>query len=122
MQRLFSAFPGSWPGLGLLILRITVGAAPFGAIIDALPTLDAHAAWIAGSILGLLAACIVVGLGTPIATPLFAAGALVVGHAAEWPEWFATAGGSLSLTMIGPGAWSLDAWLYGRRRIDIDGQ
>jgi hypothetical protein len=28
----------------------------------------------------------------------------------------------LSLMMLGPGAWSLDAFLFGRRRIDLDNE
>lgn len=120
MQRLFSTFPGSWPGLGLLILRITVGAVPFDAIMEALPRFDTYANWIALSILGLLAGCIVVGLATPIMAPLFVVGALVINLNKEWAEWLAMAGGGLSLMMLGPGAWSLDAWLFGRKRIDLD--
>ena len=122
MQRLFSTFPGSWPGLGLLILRITVSAAPFGAIMEALPRIGALADWILLSIVGLLAGCIVVGLATPIVAPLFVVGALVISRNTEWPAWLAMAGGSLSLMMLGPGALSLDAWLFGRKRIDLDRQ
>jgi uncharacterized membrane protein YphA (DoxX/SURF4 family) len=120
VQRLFSTFPGSWPGFGLLILRITVGVVPFDAIMEALARFDAHAGWIALSILGLLAGCVVLGLVTPVVAPLFVVGALVISRTKEWPEWLAIAGGGLSLMMLGPGAWSLDAWLFGRKRIDLD--
>ena len=122
MQRLFSTFPGSWPGFGLLILRITVGVVPFDAIMEALPGFGAVADWISLSIVGLLAGCIVVGLATPVVAPLFVVGALVISRNKEWPEWLAMAGGGLSLMMLGPGAWSLDAWLFGRKRIDLDRQ
>jgi uncharacterized membrane protein YphA (DoxX/SURF4 family) len=122
VQRSFSTFPGSRPGLELLTVRITVGVAPCAAMIDSLPRFDAHAAWIAGSVLGLLSGRVVVGLATPIAAPLFAFGALVVSHRTEWPTWLAMVGASVSLMMIGPGAWSIDAWLFGGKRIDIDWQ
>jgi len=39
-------------------------------------------------------------------------------HVVFQPIMLATIGASLAL--LGPGAWSIDARLYGRRRIDID--
>jgi hypothetical protein len=112
VQRLFSTFPDSWPGLGLLVLRFAIALAPSAAVIDAVPNLSAYETWIVVPLLGILAACIVAGLGTPLVAPIFVVGVLTVSREADWPAWLAIVGGSLM--MLGPGAWSLDALLYGR--------
>jgi putative oxidoreductase len=115
VQRLFSTFPNSWPGLGLLILRFATGlslAVVAGDLADAA---------------GLLARCFVdgvavmiwIGLWTPLAAVVGAATQIFVmifGHRFELSlVVFAAAG--LSLAMLGPGAWSFDARLFGRKRI-----
>ena len=118
MQRLFSTFANSWPGFGLLVQRIFTGIA---LLYGGIAQLEIHSTGlmvpeIIGAILGLF---ILAGLGTPLA------GSLVVG--VEF--WTIVAGGtniwiSLSLAvlggtlaMIGPGAWSVDARLFGRKLI-----
>ena len=65
---------------------------------------------------GLLILC---GLWTPVAGVLTAVveAWIVITHPA--PQYLAimSAGLALSLAMIGPGAWSIDARLYGRKQI-----
>ena len=119
MQRLFSTFANGWPGFGLLIQRLLLGTALVYHGIALLR--GAHAAEpivpeLIGSVLGLF---ILAGLWTP------AVGALV----AVLQAWIALAGvgnGSMAiilaalggtLAMIGPGAWSVDARLFGRKYI-----
>jgi uncharacterized membrane protein YphA (DoxX/SURF4 family) len=67
--------------------------------------------------LGLL---LLAGLWTPVTGALVAAGALwnvfVSGHPWRW-IMLATLGAALAL--IGPGAWSIDARLFGWRRLEI---
>jgi putative oxidoreductase len=118
LQRLFSTFANGWPGFGLLVQRLFTGIALFHSGIAQLetPTAGPVMPEITGAILGLF---ILAGLGTPLA------GALVAGV----EIWIVIAGGThiwMSLTlavfggtlaMIGPGAWSLDARLFGRKLI-----
>jgi uncharacterized membrane protein YphA (DoxX/SURF4 family) len=120
LQRLFSTFPGSWPGLGLVILRLTLGAASFGAVVDPLSAYGSTAAQWAAPVIGALAACLAVGWATPIVSALLAFATWLCGRDLAWPILLALGGGNASLTLLGPGAWSLDAWLYGRRRIRFD--
>ena len=78
-----------------------------------------------GSILGVVAACfaalLLVGLWTPVAGVLMAVAelCLVLSHASD--PWMHVRLGALAaaLAMLGPGAWSVDAHLFGRKRIQI---
>ena len=122
MQRLFSTFPNGWPGCGLLLLRVTcsaplwvIGTAKlWGEPVDA-------ALWIQ-LFSCLTAALILVGFWTPIAASCQAVLQGVLAFAGETfestPLIFALIG--VSLLMLGPGSWSIDARLYGRKRIDLD--
>ena len=61
---------------------------------------------------------ILVGLATPFAAAIGAVVVLCIAVPIENRIVVATIGASLAL--LGPGAWSVDARLYGRRRIDLD--
>lgn len=123
MLRLFSAFPNGRPGLGLLLLRLAVGVAVVvRGIHGASSQLDWESALgVAGAAGGAL---LLAGFLTPLAA-LWVAGALALSRP------LATSGGpgDLSallllsdcgaLALLGPGAWSVDARLFGRREILI---
>ncbi|HEY5758345.1 MAG TPA: hypothetical protein VIU34_21105 [Steroidobacter sp.] len=121
MQRLFSTFPNGWPGCGLLLLRVTCGAPLlvigsaklWGGPVDA-------AFWIAlfSCLTGTL---IVTGLWTPVAASSQAVLQGVLAFAGGTFEWvpLMLAVTNLSLLMLGPGSSSIDARLYGRKRIDL---
>jgi hypothetical protein len=73
----------------------------------------------AGIALGLL---IIIGLWTPVTGGLIAlleAGCLVARVGDPWMHLF-VATIAIGLSLLGPGAWSVDARLFGWRRIDID--
>ena len=120
MQRLFTMFPGGWPGAGLFVLRLATaiplligGRSEFwGMPHDAL-----YVRFFAIGVGSLLLA----GLWTPVAGVLQAIIQLWIvfspGDAAVVHLLLAALG--LSVAMLGPGAWSVDARLFGRKRIDI---
>jgi putative oxidoreductase len=120
MQRLFSTFPNSAPGAGLLLLRFCVGVQ---LILEGLRQVFEHPAWPAqgiGYAQLLTAGLLILGWLTPIAGPL--AAVLVIGLAMSDNRWdlhIAQAGIALGLLALGPGAWSIDARLYGRKRIEV---
>lgn len=133
MQRLYSTFPGRWPGVGLLLLRAAVGlwAAIEGAshILGASASGD-HALIVAGGALAVLSgAALAIGFLTPVAALVIAL--LGSGRALSWipppdPYLIGTHAGALFLTIVatgvallGPGAFSLDSYLFGRREIII---
>jgi len=121
MQRLFSTFPNSWPGGGLFLLRIALA---FPAAADGLFTLLAvPSGWAVaiGVVCVLTSALVLLGLWTPYA-------AAMLGVAQLAPLFFGIlpadahvlrAAVAVSLVMLGPGAWSIDRLLFGRKRIDL---
>jgi putative oxidoreductase len=118
MQRLFSAFPNSWPGAGLLLLRLGAGASClFGVAQSVAPALRVPLE----SIGWLTAPFLVIGLWTPFAgivqVIVTLCGALL--PASPDVDHMMRAVFGASLAMLGPGAWSVDARLFGRKRFDI---
>ena len=114
MQRLFSTFPPGWPGLGLILLRVSV-AVP--VLLDAYGTREELPGW-ALCALVLLSATLSAGFLTPIAALLTMAIRLVgptsVGAGGE-DAICVTVLSCLALAMLGPGAYSIDAYRFGRR-------
>lgn len=120
LQRLFSTFADGWPGGGLLLQRLLAGGALlyYGAMALAeRPHFELAVPQILGGMCGFL---IVAGLWTPLAGTVAAAVELWI--ALSQPKdmfisiFLAVLGASLA--MIGPGAWSVDARLFGRKQID----
>ena len=113
MQRLFSTFAGGPPGAGLLIQRLLVGIALLYSGITA-PLYTVAAPQVIGAVAGLL---LIAGLWTPLA-------GCVAACAEAWIAWsslphagspVALAVLGVTLALIGPGEWSVDARLYGRK-------
>jgi uncharacterized membrane protein YphA (DoxX/SURF4 family) len=73
----------------------------------------------------LVAACatalLLVGFWTPVAGVLMAVAELSLAFSHSHDPWIHILLGALgaALAMLGPGAWSLDARLFGRKRIQI---
>ena len=125
MQRLFSGFADGWPGIGLLLLRLLTGLAliHFGiANLHDPPLLETPVLQSIGIGAGIL---LLVGLWTPVAGALAAivkvwiAFSRFSSHSGE--PWVAVVQAVLGavLAMVGPGAWSIDARLFGRKRIEM---
>ena len=121
MQRLFSTFANGWPGNGLLLLRmLTCFASIHYGIVD---FREAHQfASIAPQIIAAGAGILLlVGLWTPVTGAVVALAELWIAFLRASDPWIpimlATLGATLA--MVGPGAWSIDARLFGRKHIDI---
>jgi len=115
MQRLFSMFPQGGPGIALILLRLSVAGiflwkfwTRFGAIV---PT------WI---LFGVVVVSLSLGLGlfTPIVCTLIClAETYYLVHAGMGGVILNASAilNAAALALLGPGAYSIDAWLYGRR-------
>jgi hypothetical protein len=121
LQRLFSTFARGLPGAGLLLMRLVggIGLVVRGAVLlgggppsgPALPHVLA-----AGAGVFLLA-----GLWTPIAGVLVAVIGLWIAFSQGSDVWASILLGTLgaALALLGPGAWSVDARLFGWKRIGV---
>jgi putative oxidoreductase len=118
LQRLFSTFANGWPGFGLLIQRLVTGIALLDAEITRWKTPVAGLIMpeITGAVLGLF---LLAGLWTPVAGALIAAVEVWIIFAGGSDIWRSLVLAALAgtLAMIGPGAWSIDARLFGRKHI-----
>ena len=131
LQRLFSTFPGGWPGLGLLLLR---GAVSLIALSEGVSYLTGTANSTFGtSVAGLLAiasgASLLLGFLTPAGSAIVGLGCVGLLF-----SWFPSPVPNLievrlcavlvitvavAILLLGPGALSIDARLFGRREIII---
>ena len=131
LQRLFSTFPGGKPGIGLLLLRAVVGPSAIaeGFFYLSGPSNNSLVIWLLGVSLILSGVGLAIGFLTPISGLL--AGIHFFGVAISWfpapllnlPDIRLMAFGLIMTTaaiaLLGPGAFSLDGYLFGRREIVI---
>jgi uncharacterized membrane protein YphA (DoxX/SURF4 family) len=132
VQRLFSTFPAGAPGTGLLLLRAAAGVA---AITRGIASLSGHEgpvllAWIGTAVAIVSGFALLLGLLTPVVGLLAA-----VAEGALFSGWMPSGAHlasdllstsvfvvvALAIVLLGPGAYSLDAYLFGRREIVIPG-
>jgi putative oxidoreductase len=118
VQRLFSTFPNAWPGFGLLILRLAAGVSLVCAAFGEGTHGDSFSLLLRCVALA-LAALLALGFGTPFAAAAEAAfqvGIMVLDQEYGSSALVAAALG-VGLAVLGPGAWSLDARIFGRKRL-----
>jgi len=116
MQRLFSMFPIGLPGLALFILRASIA---FALVVQSFGYGQVTGAWLRVAAV-LISAALSVGYLTPIA-----AAAAVLYEVMLWSglpdgdsiKAIIVSLDSLALALLGPGAYSLDGHLFGRRVI-----
>jgi putative oxidoreductase len=115
MQRLYSSFARGWPGMGLLLLRVTAAITAFHLSGIAFSLSRSSMAMIDGALAFFLCA----GLWTPIVGSALAGLAVWAGSSRVGDTWtlILLAAVGIALAMLGPGAWSIDALLFGRRRM-----
>lgn len=128
MRRLYTTFPSGFPGVGLLLLRVAVGLILLvQACLSILGTPEANGGlYIPALLASMIGILFILGLLTPLAGLLtvLAGIALQLWH----PSWNAYLHGLpgvnlavmvTSITLVGPGAFSLDARLFGRRKVIV---
>jgi uncharacterized membrane protein YphA (DoxX/SURF4 family) len=121
VRRLFSTFARGAPGTGLLLLRLAVGIALIDHGVTVLIKGPPPASGVFHSLLTLLGVLLLIGLWMPIAGALAALGVLweALSRSASWQHCVSTGIMAIALTLLGPGAWSVDARLYGWKQIRI---
>jgi hypothetical protein len=115
MKQLFSVYPAGVAGAGLLLFRLSLAL----FIVAGPPASLSHPWW---TVLGLslVALFILVGFCTRVVALLCAVAGLAVlltGETAAPISFIVQALAAAALAMIGPGAFSVDARLFGRSTI-----
>jgi uncharacterized membrane protein YphA (DoxX/SURF4 family) len=128
LQRTFTSFPSGWVGAALLVLRGVVGASAMVEAILAAVDMSSALGWAACASAALSGLALVLGFLTPIVSSfLAAAGAtillsmpastlLLLDSRMALLEFVVMAG---AVAVLGPGAASIDARLFGRREVAI---
>jgi hypothetical protein len=119
MHRLYSMFPLGLPGVGLLFLRLAVA-------ITLWPLPSGLEMWLGERALFWCAIALALMLGAGFVTPIAVSICLLL-KCAELAKPDATPSpyvacavlASLALFLLGPGAYSLDSLLYGRRVLTV---
>ena len=117
MLRLFSVFPTGAPGIALLILRICLAVAFLDSCFDVIKPTVLPLVCLALAVQSLL---LCLGLLTPVVSVITCAFELIALFFAGPTDVRFIALSSLNaaaIALLGPGAYSLDARLFGRREI-----
>ena len=120
LQRLFSTFAEGWPGFGLLLQRVATSAVLFYFAGTHLLETSSLAPSLPHFIAALAGVLLLFGLWTPVAGAVIAIVEVWILLARLGDPLTALMIVSLgaSVAMIGPGVWSIDAQLYGRKHIE----
>lgn len=120
MRRLYSTFAGGLPGTGLILMRLVVGFALVSSAVSALFSSPAISMTVLSVFLAAAAILLIIGLFTPIVGILVALieSCRLIIIPADRLVYLLVATFGAALAMLGPGQWSVDAHLFGWKRIE----
>ena len=121
LRRLFSTFARGWPGVGLLLLRLIAAAALINQAASRFQLGISDRPIILASFTVATAILLLLGLWTPIAGVLAATVELWDALAQPGDHWIQILLGAVGagLGLLGPGIWSVDARLFGWKRVGL---
>jgi len=122
VRRLFSSFARGWPGVGLLLLRVAAGSSLVARSILVLgntPTFGTGLFQLFIDTAGLL---LIAGLWTPVGAAVMVLLELwrIISRHGDPASNILLCTLAIAIALLGPGGWSVDARLFGWKRIEID--
>ena len=121
LQRLYSTFADRWPGVGVLLQRVLVAIMLVRCCVIRLTDSPFSISMIPHIIGACAAMLFLVGLWTPFVGTLIAVVELWIAVTHVSDPWISIMLATIGATsaMLGPGAFSIDAVLFGRRHLDV---
>ena len=120
LRRLYSTFGGGWPGIGLLLIRLVIGSA-LVLLAGTRPWIDPPLNFTILAVLSTGAGILLIaGLWTPIvgtSIALIEVWKMLMLPGDKW-VWLLLGTAGAALAMLGPGLWSIDARLFGWKRVE----
>ena len=118
MQKLFSAFPSGWPGVGLVLLRAFVSVTIISRTVPYVAQGKvSQLGWVVIGLSLASAVCLFAGFMTPVIATTVAIAATILTVSGAIPPLFEVITLVITVALLGPGAFSLDARMFGRREI-----
>ncbi len=124
MRRLFSSFARGWPGVGLLVLRVAAGSSLIARAILVLGNTLTIGTGFFQLFIATAGLLLIIGLWTPVVASVMALLELwrIISRRGDLSSDILLCTLAFAIALLGPGSWSVDARLFGWKRIEIDTQ
>ena len=124
MRRLFSSFARGWPGVGLLLLRVAAGSSLIPHSILVLGNAPNFGTGFFQLFIATVGLLLITGLWTPVVAVVMVLLELwrIISRHGDPANDILLCILAVAIALLGPGAWSVDARLFGWKRIEIDTQ
>jgi putative oxidoreductase len=122
VRRLFSSFARGWPGVGLLLLRVAAGSSLIAHAILVLGNTSTFRTGFFQLFIATAGLLLIAGLWTPVVATVMVLLELwrIISRHGDPASDILLCVLALAIALLGPGAWSVDARLFGWKRIEID--